>query len=77
MEKFDISLEEEKKLKDKIKRFFKDKREEEIGDLASEIVLDFILEKMAPVFYNKGIEDARTFVNLKLEDIYEIEKRVE
>ncbi|MGE5606992.1 MAG: DUF2164 family protein [Bacteroidota bacterium] len=37
-----------------VKEYFLKERDEEIGDLAATIFLDFIIEKMAPVFYNHG-----------------------
>jgi uncharacterized protein (DUF2164 family) len=33
--------------------FFKKNRGEEIGDLKAKLIFDFILEKMAPEFYNQ------------------------
>ncbi|MFA5267485.1 MAG: DUF2164 domain-containing protein [Methanoregula sp.] len=38
-----------------IKHYFAKERNEELGDLAAEMVLDFIIEKLAPEFYNQGI----------------------
>ena len=39
-----------------IKAYFLNEREEEIGDLAAGMVLDFIVEKLAPEFYNQGVD---------------------
>ncbi len=46
-------------LLEKIKAFFLDERDEEIGDLAADLYLDFIKEEIAAVFYNKGVQDAK------------------
>ena len=40
-----------------IKHYFLKNREEDIGDLQAGLVLDFILEELAPEFYNQGISD--------------------
>ena len=37
-----------------IKHYFLKEREEEIGDLRAGLMLDFILEELAPEFYNPG-----------------------
>ena len=42
-----------------IKNYFLKGREEEIGDLAAGLMLDFIIEELAPEFYNQGIQDAQ------------------
>jgi uncharacterized protein (DUF2164 family) len=44
-------------------------REEEIGHLASNLLLDFIIEKLAPEFYNQGIMDAYKYMNDRVEDM--------
>ena len=70
-------LELEKEFKDKaieeVKKFFWNERDEEIGDLAAIIILDFITEKLAPNFYNHGIKDAIAFLNETTEDMYGLE----
>jgi uncharacterized protein (DUF2164 family) len=39
-----------------IKHYFAKERNEELGDPAAERVLDFIAEKLAPEFYNQGVD---------------------
>jgi len=56
-----------------IKAYFIKERDEEIGDLASGFMLDFIMEKLAPEFYNQGIRDSYTYMTAKIEDLLEIE----
>lgn len=58
-----------------IKAYFLRERDEELGDLASGFFLDFIIEKLAPDFYNQGVWDAYTYINVKIEDLLEIQKR--
>ena len=56
-----------------IKEYFYNEREEELGDLAADMILTFFMEKLAPSIYNKGIEDAYTFMNDKIQDLFEIQ----
>lgn len=57
-----------------IKTYFLKERDEEIGDLAAGLCLDFILEKIAPDFYNQGVHDSYTFVKDSAEDLLSIQK---
>lgn len=52
-----------------IKTYFDAERQEQLGDLASALILDFILEELAPEFYNQGILDAYRYINEKNEDM--------
>ena len=57
-----------------IKHFFETEREETIGDLASEILLDFIIEKFGSEFYNQGVYDSHTYIAESAEDLLSILK---
>ncbi|MFZ7134201.1 MAG: DUF2164 domain-containing protein [Eubacteriales bacterium] len=71
-----IKLSKEKKqdMVHAIKSYFLKEREEELGDLASSLILDFFIEELAPEIYNQGIYDAYYFLNDKLEDLLSIQK---
>ena len=57
-----------------IKDYFLKERDEEIGDLAAGLILDFILEKLAPEFYNQGVYDAHQYIKDAAEDLLSIQK---
>jgi uncharacterized protein (DUF2164 family) len=57
-----------------IKNYFSKEREEEIGDLAAGLFLDFIIEELAPEFYNQGVYDSCKFMEEKVEDLMSIQK---
>ena len=50
-------------MKEEIRTFFYHERDEEIGEIAAEAVLDFCLEKLGPYLYNEGIQDAIKLIN--------------
>lgn len=52
-----------------IKAFFSSERDEKIGDLAAGIVLDFIVEKLAPEFYNQGVDNSYRYMKESAEDL--------
>lgn len=57
-----------------IQTFFLKERDEEIGNLPAEFLLDFVLEKIAPIIYNQAIEDAHTLLLRQLEELYGLQK---
>ncbi|MCX6689197.1 MAG: DUF2164 domain-containing protein [Methanoregula sp.] len=57
-----------------IKNYFLKEREEEIGDLAAGLILDFILDKIAPEFYNQGVYDSHKYMGDAIEDLLTIQK---
>ncbi len=47
-----------------LKRWFDEERDEPIGELGVELLLDLIAEQIAPFYFNQGVRAAR----LKVED---------
>ena len=52
-----------------IKHYFAKERDEELGDLAAGMILDFITEKLAPAFYNQGVDNAYRYMKEATEDM--------
>jgi uncharacterized protein (DUF2164 family) len=48
--------------------YFQTERNEEIGVIAAEAVLDFFLEEVGKTIYNKGVKDARSILEQRLGD---------
>ncbi|WLR52168.1 DUF2164 domain-containing protein [Bacillus tianshenii] len=71
---YNLSTETKEELQRSIKNYFYEERNEEIGDLAATLFLDFIMQEIAPTFYNQGVTDAQQYISNKLEDIFEIQK---
>ncbi len=57
----------------KLKDYFTNERDEEIGDLAAGLMLDFCIENIGPELYNQGIKDSISFMNNRIEDMYALE----
>lgn len=70
----ELDKETKEKLISEIKKYFQEEREEEIGELASSIMLKYITENIGPAFYNKGIRDAISYMNDRVDDMYGLEK---
>jgi uncharacterized protein (DUF2164 family) len=57
-----------------IKHYFLEGTGEEIGDLRAGLMLDFVLEELAPEFYNLGVSDSYTYMKDMIEDLLSIRK---
>ena len=69
-----LDKKEKKMMVDEIINFYSEENDEEIGILKGEIFLDFVLAKLAPVFYNRGLKDAEAYISSAVEDIKTLEK---
>jgi len=72
--KIEISKEEKKKAIKDIKEYFLKERNEELGELAGELVFDFISEKLGLYFYNKAVIDVQKYMNEKVDDLFSFMK---
>lgn len=52
-----------------IKKFFEEKLDQPIGDLAAERLLEFLVKELGAPVYNQAIQDARKFLQGKLDDL--------
>lgn len=49
--------------------YFHEERDEDLGELASHLILEFFLEELGPYIYNQGVEDAYVYTKDKAEDM--------
>ncbi|MBC8591055.1 DUF2164 domain-containing protein [Wansuia hejianensis] len=68
-----ISKNKKKEMVDKIKDYFSNERNENIGDLAAELILDFFIKELGSHIYNQGIDDAYTYIKDKTEDLFALQ----
>jgi uncharacterized protein (DUF2164 family) len=57
-----------------IKKFFKEERGQDLGDLASILILDFVTEKLGPEFYNMGVQDAYHYLSERNEEMLSLQR---
>ena len=69
-----LSKEQKDRMIWEIKTYFSKERDEDLGDLASSLILDFFIEKLGPQMYNQGIQDAQRYMEEKVMDMLELEK---
>lgn len=80
MKDIKFSKEETDKIVGKIKAYFNDELDQEIGGFEAEFLIDFFAKEIGPYFYNRGLSDANTLFTEKSEElgylIQELEKPI-
>ncbi len=78
MPEITFSKEAKELLTNKIKLYFHEKLDQEIGQFDAQFLLDFFAEEIGVYFYNRGLYDAQAILQRRLENIgeaiYELEK---
>lgn len=46
----------------RIQAYFQEERDEEIGELGADLLLDIFMKELGPYYYNQGIADAKALV---------------
>lgn len=64
-----LSRENREVLVSRIQDFFSSERDEEIGIIAAEAVLDFFVNEVGDNLYNQGLMDAKSFFINKMDDL--------
>lgn len=64
-----LTDEQKNKALEEIIYFFEKERDEEIGRIAAEQVLNFFLASVGPSLYNKGIQDAKTTLQSRFDEL--------
>lgn len=52
-----------------IRKFFDEKLDQQLGDFAAQRILDFFVKELGAPVYNQAIQDARAFLQGKLDDL--------
>ncbi len=80
MSQIEFSAAEKEAMVAKVKDYFRNKLDQEIGGFDAEFLLDFFAEEIGAHFYNRGLRDAQALFMRKVDDlseaIYELEKSV-
>lgn len=73
-----LSREEKKEIVERVIAFFAEERDETLGHLAAEQIVDFMIGELGPHVYNQAIGDARALLadkfNQMEDELYALEK---
>ena len=64
-----LSDSQREKLNEEIKAFYLDERGEEIGMIEQMQLLELFEQKMAPIIYNKALDDAKQWFSQMMENV--------
>ena len=69
---------EKEQIVSKVKGYFREELDQDIGSFEAEFLIDFFTRELGAHFYNRGLYDAQTILAAKLEElgdsILELEK---
>ena len=78
MSNIEFSQDEKQAIIQKIQTYFREELDSEIGGFDAQFLLDFFSEEIGGYFYNRGLYDAQTVLEQRLESvkeaIFELEK---
>ncbi len=69
MSKIEFSKEEKEHIIRKIQLYFSEELDQQIGQFDAEFLLDFFSEEVGAYFYNRGLFDAQTVLESKIDGI--------
>lgn len=69
----EINKENKEEMRVHIIDYFFKERDENLGDLASQLLLDFFIDELGPYIYNQGVEDAHLYMKDKLDDLFALQ----
>lgn len=64
-----LSDEQKKAIKEEIHAYYLDERGEDIGIILQEGLLDLFMEQLAPIIYNKALDDAKVWFSRRMDDV--------
>ena len=71
MKPIEFTKEERAAATARLRAYFRDELDQDLGQLPAEMLLDFIGRELGAAFYNRGVGDAQQLVRQKAEDIVE------
>lgn len=64
-----LAQDKTRRLHASLKRYLIENLDDEIGDLKTNLMLEFILKEIAPTIYNQAIADAQTYFQGRVADL--------
>jgi uncharacterized protein (DUF2164 family) len=64
-----LSDQRQRDLIHRVQGLYRDRFDEEIGELKARLIVDILLRSAGPAIYNQGVRDAQAFVQDKLLDL--------
>ncbi len=65
----ELSKEKRTQVVASIQRYFEKNMEEKIGNITADALLDFLLQELGPIVYNKAVADVQARLQLRVMEI--------
>lgn len=65
----ELSKEEIADVLPSLRRYFREEFDEELTELRSKLLLDYIMREIAPLAYNRGVKDAEQYFRARVEEL--------
>ena len=65
---YDLSPDQRRELREEIIYFFQEERDEKLGIIGAEAVLDFFLDVLGETIYNKALDDVKLWLTRTVEN---------
>lgn len=69
MEPIKFSRDEKQVIVNRIRDWFLDERDEDLGQIPAEMMLNFFAEQIGADFYNRGLHDAQALFAKRMDDL--------
>ncbi|ROT99825.1 DUF2164 domain-containing protein [Marinobacter halodurans] len=69
MEKIRFTTEEKQQVVQKVKLYFREELDQDIGQFDAEFLIDFFAEEVGAYFYNRGLYDAQALFQKKVDEL--------
>ena len=66
---YELTDNQKKAMKEEIHAYFLDERDEDIGIILQEGLLDLFMDRLAPIVYNKALDDAKMWFSRRMDDV--------
>jgi uncharacterized protein (DUF2164 family) len=67
--RIDLSDDKKREAIVQLQNLFRREFDEQLSDFRANLVLEVFLEKLCPVIYNQAVQDARSYLQRKLDDL--------
>ena len=69
MESLKFSEQEKRLIVQKVKMYFQEELDQDIGQFDAEFLIDFFADEVGAYFYNRGLYDAQTLLSQKVDEL--------
>ena len=71
----EFSKDQKDRMASKVKQYFSEELQQDIGSFEAEFLIDFLADEIGPYFYNRGLADAMSLFTEKMGELdYQVQE---